>query len=77
MPYTVTGPGGPYREEEEPEELDDGRLRLRSGQTLAPGTWKKFPAPANKPESQGSTPPPTGRPDKTNPADGFGENNTR
>jgi hypothetical protein len=76
MPWTVMGPGGPYREEEEPEVLDDGRLLLNSGQTLAADTWQKFPASATKPESRGSTPPPTDKPDRINPARGYSEDNT-
>jgi hypothetical protein len=77
MPWTVMGSGGPYHEDVEPQELDDGRLLLHSGRTLAKGTWQKFSA-GDKPEvSRASVPPKAGRPERKDPADGFGENNTR
>lgn len=78
MPWTVMGPGGPYHEEVEPEELDDGRLHLFSGPTLNSGTWQVFPAGANRPEMpRASLPPRRDRPERKNAARGWGEDNLK
>lgn len=76
MAWTVMGPGGPYHEEVEPEELDDGRLTLHSGPTLDAGTWQKFPASARRPQMpRASVPPQKGRPKRINPAGGWDPDN--
>ena len=68
-----------YRGEEKPKIHDDDTLQLPSGQTFAKGKYRLVenkgdmpPAPSGK----GSVPPKIGKPDRVNPAGGFGPNNT-
>lgn len=79
VPYwTVTGPDGPYNEDVEPRKLDDGRLRLHSGPTLDAGTWQVFPRKGDKPQMpRGSTPHTPNRPERDNPAGGYGPDNVK
>jgi hypothetical protein len=68
-----------YRGETKPKEHPDGRLELPTGQTFAKGKYRLFgPKGDDPPEisGKGSVPPKPGRPDKKDPARGFGEHNT-
>jgi hypothetical protein len=77
MPWIVMAPGGPYHQEDEPEEMEDGRLLLHSGQTLAPGTWTKRPSGKRPQMPRASVPPKKGRPERKDRAGGWGEDNLK
>jgi hypothetical protein len=82
MSYWTVLVGGKtvYRGEEKPEERADGTLVLPKGQSFAKGKYRLTgPHDGDPPQisGKGSVPPKPGRPDKIDPAGGFGPNNTR
>jgi hypothetical protein len=79
--YTVlVGGKTVYSGETKPKEHPDGRVELPNGQTFARGMYRLFEQEGDPPtpvSGKGSVPPKPGRPEKIDPAGGFGENNTK
>lgn len=79
--YTVmVGGKAVYRGQKKPVERSDGRLQLPTGQTFDKGTYRvvehKGDTPPT-PQSKGSVPPSTSKPERIKPADGWAERNIK
>lgn len=81
MSYWIVTKGGvtEYRGAAKPEKRDDGSLVLPNGRLIPEPYTLTGPHDGDPPDisGKGSVPPRPGRPERINPAGGFGPGNTR